>query len=213
MQQNSNQLEQLTNNKLSKDHLSFLDNGKSFPCPECHKTFATEVDLKMHLLRHVMQHPYSCSTCGKGFKYEHTLAFHEKQHGGDAQNKLNLKNSNKKSSTNSSNHQQPPPPPKADLIDEKSLLGNRKTTKFPFSTAKQQSIQQLNHLDDDDDNISASLLASATKQLNNSTTSTNSKQTSQNSSLFSSNSSSFDFGFPNPAIPNLGIQMKSEKGK
>jgi len=221
--QQHNQLEQLTNSKISKE-LSFLDNGKSFPCPECHKTFATEVDLKIHLLRHVMQHPYSCSTCGKGFKYEHTLAFHEKQHGNDntQNNKLNLKNSNKKSSSTSGQQHQS----KNDhLIDDKSLIvrkhsnnnnnnninnnnnnNNINNNKFPLNTVKPSSIQLT--LDDDDD-LSTSLFTNVSK-LNNSTTS--SKQNSQNSSLFSSsNSSSFDFGLPNPAMSNLGIQMKSEK--
>ncbi|XP_025016967.1 putative uncharacterized protein DDB_G0286901 [Tetranychus urticae] len=59
-------------------------NGKRFPCPDCHKTFATQVDLKAHLMRHITQHPYVCFACGKGFKYDHTLDFHIKsQHGAE----------------------------------------------------------------------------------------------------------------------------------
>ena len=89
-------------NSTSNKEFLFLEQGKAFPCPECHKSFATEVDLKAHLLRHVMQHPFSCPTCGKGFKYEHTLDFHMKsQHGQEAANtpKLNLKSSAKKNAT------------------------------------------------------------------------------------------------------------------
>ncbi|XP_025017020.1 putative uncharacterized protein DDB_G0277255, partial [Tetranychus urticae] len=61
-----------------------LRNDKRFPCPDCHKTFATQVDLKAHLMRHITQHPYVCFACGKGFKYDHTLDFHIKsQHGAE----------------------------------------------------------------------------------------------------------------------------------
>ena len=48
-------------------------NTNTFPCTSCHKTFATEVDLKAHLMRHLTQHPFVCLACGKGFKYEHSL--------------------------------------------------------------------------------------------------------------------------------------------
>ena len=228
------QNEQLNSNKASKD-LSFLDNGRSYPCPECHKTFATEVDLKMHLLRHVMQHPFSCSTCGKGFKYEHTLAFHEKQHGLDSNNKLNLKNSNKKISNSNNqqqqqqqqqqnNHNHHQQQQRNDLLDEKSLVGNNRKQKYSSSTSSSSSKQQLHlhHLDDEDDHIPNSLLISSnsslSSKLNNNLITSNSKSTQNtSSSIFSSSSSSnnsstaaFDFGFPN-SMPNLGIQMKSEK--
>ncbi|CAG2167459.1 unnamed protein product, partial [Oppiella nova] len=33
-------------------------NTNAFPCSSCHKTFATEVDLKAHLMRHLTQHPF-----------------------------------------------------------------------------------------------------------------------------------------------------------
>ena len=239
------------NSKSTPKDLSFLDNNRNFPCPgncpdcfccriystqpisntfsvsrpECHKTFAAEVDLKFHMMRHVMQHPYSCSTCGKGFKYEHTLAFHEKQHGLEPNNKLNLKNSNKKQPTNGST----PTPHSANdhqskrndhhLLEE-SLLGNRKQAKFSSSSSVVSNLskQQLQHyLDDEEDaNIPNSLLiaSSLSSKLSNSgsLTATNSKGT-PNSSLFSSSNSSstFDFGFPNSTMSNLGIQMKSEK--
>ena len=52
----------------------------AFPCTSCHKTFATEVDLKAHLIRHLTQHPFVCVSCGKGFKYEHSLNFHIKSY-------------------------------------------------------------------------------------------------------------------------------------
>ncbi|CAG2110164.1 unnamed protein product, partial [Medioppia subpectinata] len=35
-------------------------NTNAFPCSSCHKTFATEVDLKAHLMRHLTQHPFNC---------------------------------------------------------------------------------------------------------------------------------------------------------
>ncbi|RWS17617.1 zinc finger protein 236-like protein [Dinothrombium tinctorium] len=92
--------------KLKKDHegnaskdsrTNSDNNGKSYPCSDCHKTFATEVDLKAHLMRHVTQHPYVCLACGKGFKYDHTLDFHIKsQHGVDGNANVNLKNLGKK---------------------------------------------------------------------------------------------------------------------
>jgi hypothetical protein len=106
----------------------------------------------MHLLRHVMQHPFSCSTCGKGFKYEHTLAFHEKQHSIDTNNKLNLKNSNKKSTSSSSNQQnnhQTQQQQRNDLLDDKH--SNRKIKYPSTSSSKQQLQQQQLHLDDEDD--------------------------------------------------------------
>lgn len=184
-----------------------------------------EVDLKYHMMRHMMQHPFSCSTCGKGFKYEHTLTFHEKQHGLEPNNnKLNLKNSNKKQPSNGN----PPPHASTDhqskrndhhLLDESLLASNRKAAKFPSSSSAVSNLsrQQLQHyLDDEEDNIPNSLLiaSSLSSKLSNSgsLTATNSKGT-PNSSLFSSSNSSstFDFGFPNSTMPNLGIQMKSEK--
>lgn len=54
--------------------------ASAFPCTSCHKTFATEVDLKAHLIRHLTQHPFVCVACGKGFKYEHSLNFHIKSY-------------------------------------------------------------------------------------------------------------------------------------
>lgn len=57
-----------TSNSTSSSALS-----TAFPCTSCHKTFATEVDLKAHLIRHLTQHPFVCVSCGKGFKYEHSL--------------------------------------------------------------------------------------------------------------------------------------------
>ncbi|RWS31483.1 zinc finger protein-like protein [Leptotrombidium deliense] len=81
----------------SKESRTNSENGKSYPCSDCHKTFATEVDLKAHLMRHVTQHPYVCLACGKGFKYDHTLDFHIKsQHGVDGNANINLKNISKK---------------------------------------------------------------------------------------------------------------------
>lgn len=81
-------------------------NGKCYPCPDCHKTFATQVDLKAHLMRHITQHPYVCVACGKGFKYDHTLDFHIKsQHGVDSINSVsNNGNSNRISGSNSNSN-------------------------------------------------------------------------------------------------------------
>lgn len=78
---------------LKEENKSKCDyNGKSFPCPNCHKTFATQADLKAHLMRHITQHPYVCFACGKGFKYDHTLDFHIKsQHGVDGNSSINMK--------------------------------------------------------------------------------------------------------------------------
>lgn len=144
---------------------------------------STEVDQKMHLVRHFMQHPFLCSTCGKGFKYEHTLQFHEKTHSNDSANKLNLKNSNKK--------------------DDKSSLNLNRKSKYSSTSSKPPSMnhQQL----DEEDDIPANLLVNNSK-LNHNLNNLNGKN--QNLSLISSNnSSSFDFGFPN-SMPN--IKMKSE---
>lgn len=67
-------------------------NSSAFPCTSCHKTFATEVDLKAHLMRHMTQHPFVCLACGKGFKYEHSLNFHIKSYHNNNNNNSNNNN-------------------------------------------------------------------------------------------------------------------------
>lgn len=67
-------------------------NTTAFPCTSCHKTFATEVDLKAHLMRHLTQHPFVCLACGKGFKYEHSLNFHIKSYHNSSGNVNNNNN-------------------------------------------------------------------------------------------------------------------------
>lgn len=178
------------------------------------------MDLKCHMLRHVMQHPFTCPTCGKGFKYEHALAFHEKQHGLEPNNKLNLKNSNKKQSNgNTPTHADHQSKRNDHLLDESLLTGgNRKAGKLASSSSAVSNLsrQQLQQYLDDEEDLPSSLLmaSSLSSKLSNSgsLTASNSKGT-PNSSLFSSSNSSstFDFGFPNSTMPNLGIQMKSEK--
>jgi KRAB domain-containing zinc finger protein len=75
-------------------------NTTAFPCTSCHKTFATEVDLKAHLMRHLTQHPFVCLACGKGFKYEHSLNFHIKSYHNSSGNISNNNNNNTSSSKN-----------------------------------------------------------------------------------------------------------------
>lgn len=70
------------NQMIDEDRAQDSTNSHTIPCTSCHKTFATEVDLKAHLIRHMTQHPFICSACGKGFKYEHSLNFHVKTYHG-----------------------------------------------------------------------------------------------------------------------------------
>ncbi|KAI2811371.1 hypothetical protein BLOT_002546 [Blomia tropicalis] len=83
-----------TNTSSSSSSSSAAAAAAAYPCTSCHKTFATEVDLKAHLIRHLTQHPFVCVNCGKGFKYEHSLNFHIKSYhsGGGNSNSNNGSN-------------------------------------------------------------------------------------------------------------------------
>ena len=47
-----------------KKHLLIHTEEKSYQCPQCGKTFATESYLNSHMTRHTGVRPHSCELCG-----------------------------------------------------------------------------------------------------------------------------------------------------
>lgn len=153
-----------SNTNTSAANLAAL--ATAFPCTSCHKTFATEVDLKAHLIRHLTQHPFVCVSCGKGFKYEHSLNFHFKQYhsGNNANNNAGGKaekvNSADKIKTESNGEK------KRSSSDKKqSQLGNKDnepSTTTETSTSGELSGESNNFLEN---SILASTLLASSKSL------------------------------------------------
>ncbi|XP_012272162.1 zinc finger protein 568 [Orussus abietinus] len=57
---------------------------RPFPCPECSKTFRSDVTMKQHFASiHTEDRPYVCSYCGRRFKRLYTLTVHKKTHTGE----------------------------------------------------------------------------------------------------------------------------------
>jgi uncharacterized Zn-finger protein len=53
---------------------------KKFQCPECMKFFSSNQSLKEHQFLHTKARPYSCSLCGKSFRYGSQLCIHKRTH-------------------------------------------------------------------------------------------------------------------------------------
>jgi len=49
-------------------------------CPECGASFVSGYDLKIHMLRHSGELPFTCQICLKTFRAERNLKSHERTH-------------------------------------------------------------------------------------------------------------------------------------
>ncbi|XP_053569227.1 uncharacterized protein LOC128659680 [Bombina bombina] len=52
-------------------------------CIECNEAFDTKQELSVHKQIHVIQKPFTCSHCGRGFHHQIFLEMHEKNHEGE----------------------------------------------------------------------------------------------------------------------------------
>ena len=130
-------------------------NSNAFPCTSCHKTFATEVDLKAHLMRHLTQHPFVCLACGKGFKYEHSLNFHIKSYHNSASNNNNntLNNNNNISKNSSENELKITNSHKSSDSSEKKIQNNEKyNSEMASELSDETSIDGMDGEHTDEDN-------------------------------------------------------------
>ena len=59
----------------SKQHSD--PNSWNFPCPFCDKRFAAQVNMEVHVRRHIRERPYKCK-CGSGFIESSELRRHER---------------------------------------------------------------------------------------------------------------------------------------
>jgi DNA-directed RNA polymerase subunit RPC12/RpoP len=128
-------------------------NTTAFPCTSCHKTFATEVDLKAHLMRHLTQHPFVCLACGKGFKYEHSLNFHIKSYHNSSGN-ISNNNNTSSSKNNMENETKQSDSHKLSDIEKKHEKSN-KVQSENLSEAdydEETSIDEETEEDNDEDN-------------------------------------------------------------
>ncbi|XP_053327989.1 zinc finger protein 432-like [Spea bombifrons] len=56
---------------------------RSFPCPECGKTFSSAIQSLKHQRMHEGSGQFACSQCGKCFKSKSYLTIHERTHTGE----------------------------------------------------------------------------------------------------------------------------------
>lgn len=179
----------------------------AFPCTSCHKTFATEVDLKAHLIRHLTQHPFVCFSCGKGFKYEHSLNFHVKSYHSGGSNNSSSKGSNEKNNLSTKSketkflenneHEQAVSP----------LKLKRKSSSTSNNSSEDKKCKQSNVTDNLSDAIKSSMFMAPTL-----ITDENHNQTTARSFNWSNPDFTYFYGKPPTNLPaDSPIQIRSEK--
>ncbi|KAM4028668.1 uncharacterized protein ACNLHF_023976 [Anomaloglossus baeobatrachus] len=57
--------------------------NKTFPCPECRKSFKHKNSLSIHIKTHTGERSLSCSECGKSFLHMRSLLDHKRIHTGE----------------------------------------------------------------------------------------------------------------------------------
>ncbi|XP_063805646.1 zinc finger protein 34-like isoform X1 [Pseudophryne corroboree] len=57
--------------------------GKTFPCPDCDKSFARKICLLQHQRTHTGDEPFSCTKCRKSFTHKSYLVEHQRTHKGE----------------------------------------------------------------------------------------------------------------------------------
>lgn len=57
-----------------------IEHEKNQLCPQCGVSFVKPFDLKVHLLRHTGENPFSCHICQKSFRSERNLKIHKATH-------------------------------------------------------------------------------------------------------------------------------------
>ncbi|XP_030632419.1 zinc finger protein 546-like [Chanos chanos] len=72
---NSSQLH-TSQNKTSREQTP-ASTPASTTCPVCGLTFTRPTFLKRHMISHTTERPYSCSQCGKSYRYVDSLRVHE----------------------------------------------------------------------------------------------------------------------------------------
>ncbi|KAG8539086.1 hypothetical protein GDO81_021481, partial [Engystomops pustulosus] len=72
-----------TNCILLAEHEKLHRENKSFPCPDCGKTFIRKCILKLHRRTHTGERPFACTECGKRFSQRFNLVIHQRIHTGE----------------------------------------------------------------------------------------------------------------------------------
>ncbi|KAM4538934.1 uncharacterized protein PAE49_019923 [Odontesthes bonariensis] len=60
--------------------MGFNNDGRSFGCPDCGKTFSRKAYLQEHLRCHVGEKCFTCSVCNRGFPWRKQLQRHMRTH-------------------------------------------------------------------------------------------------------------------------------------